>query len=98
MAAIALSLQRTLGDDRWDPRTAEVRAILEDEWRQRNMNRARRVAFAVVLVVQLPLGLLLAALPPLQAVMAMAAVTITVGLATLLALFLYFDRDTADAG
>lgn len=30
--------------------------------------------------------------------MAMAATTITLGLATLIALFLYFDRDVLDAG
>jgi FtsH-binding integral membrane protein len=95
---LALSIQRTLGGDRWDRRNPEVRAIVDDEWRRRNMDRARSVAFAVVLAVQLPLGLLLSSLPPLQAVMAMAAATITLGLATLLGLFLYFDRDLSDAG
>lgn len=93
---LAAGLQRTLGGDRWDPRIPEVRAIVEDEWRQRNMDRARRVAFVVVFAAQLPLGLLLARLPSLQAVMAMAAATITLGMATLLALFLHFDRDAAD--
>jgi hypothetical protein len=97
-AAIALGLQRTLGGERWDPRAPEVRVIVEDEWRRSNMNRARRIAFAVVLGTQVPLGLLLARLPPLQAVMGMAAATITLGLATLIALFLYFDRDAPDAG
>lgn len=95
---LAAGLQRTLGGDHWDPRTPEVRAIVEDEWRRTNMDRARRVAFVVVLGAQLPLGLLLASLPPLRAVMAMAAATITLGLSTLLALFLYLDRDAADAG
>jgi hypothetical protein len=98
MALIAIGLQRTLGGERWDPRLPEVRAIVEDEWRRSNMNRARHAAFAVVLVVQLPLGLVLAGLPSLQALMAMAAATITLGLATLLGLFLYFDRDAADVG
>lgn len=95
---LVAGLQRTLGGDRWDPRTPEARAIVEDEWRRNNMDRARRVAFVVVLGAQLPLGLLLAVLEPLQAVMAMATATVTLGLATLLALFLYFDRDTADEG
>ncbi len=95
---IAVSLQRTLGGERWDPRLPEVRAIVADEWRQRNMDRARRIAFAVVLGAQVPLGLLLAGLPPLRAVMAMATATITLGLATMLGLFLYFDRDAPDAG
>ena len=96
--ALAVGLQRTLGRDRWDPRTPEVRAIVGDEWRRENMDRARRVAFAVVVGAQLPLGLVLASLPPIRAVMAMAAATITLGLATLLGLFLYFDRDAVDAG
>ena len=95
---IALSLQRILGGERWDPRVPEVHAIVEDEWRQRNMDRARRIAFAVVLGAQVPLGLVLSGFPPLRAVMAMATATITLGLATMLALFLYFDRDTLDAG
>jgi hypothetical protein len=42
--------------------------------------------------------LLLARLPLLQAVMAMVAATITLGLSTFIALFLYFDRDVGDAG
>lgn len=96
--ALAVGLQRTLGGDRWDPRVPEVRAIVEDEWRRSNMERARRAAFVVVLASQLPLGLLLESLPTPRAVMAMAAATITLGLATLIALFLYFDRDPADAG
>ena len=96
---LVVGLQQTLGGDRWDSRTPEARAIAGDEWRRSNMDRARRVAFVVVLGAQLPLGLLLTMLlEPLQAVMAMAAATVTLGVATLLALFLYFDRDTADAG
>jgi hypothetical protein len=95
---IAAGLQRTLGGERWDARIPEVRAIVEDEWRRSNMDRARRVAFVVVLVVQLPLALLLESLPSLRAVIAMASATITLGLATLLVVFLYLDRDGADAG
>jgi hypothetical protein len=95
---IAAGLQRTLGGERWDERIPEVRAIVEDEWRRGNMDRARRAAFVVVLAAQLPLALLLGALPPMRAVMAMASATVSLGLATLLALFLYFDRDGADAG
>jgi hypothetical protein len=95
---LAMGLQRTLGGERWDPRTPEVRAIVEDEWRRRNVDRARGVAFVVVLGAQLPMGLLLTSLPPLRAVMAMASGTITLGLSTFLALFLYLDRDADDAG
>jgi FtsH-binding integral membrane protein len=95
---IVVGLQRTLGGERWNTRAPEARAIMEDEWRRSNMERARRVAFVVVLGAQLPLGLLLTRLPSLQAVMAMATATITLGLATLIALFLHFDRDVPDAG
>ena len=96
--AIAVGLQRTLGGDRWDPRSPEARAIADDEFRRDNLNRARRVALVVVLSAQLPLGLLFAALPPQRSTLAMAASTITIGLTTLLAFFLYLDRDPADAG
>jgi carbon starvation protein CstA len=95
---IAAGLQRTLGGERWNPRAPEARAIMEDEWRRSNMERARRVAFVVALGAQLPLGLLLAGLPSLRAVMAMATATLTLGLATLIGLFLYFDRDVPDVG
>lgn len=95
---LAGGLQRTLGGERWDPRAPEARAIADDEWRRSNMDHARRVAFVVVLGAQLPLGLLLAGLPSERALMAMAAATITLGLATLMALFLHLDRDVPDAG
>lgn len=95
---LALWVYRTLGGERWDPKAPEARAIAADEWRRNNMNRARRVALAVVLAAQLPLALGLTFLPPSQAAMTMAATTITLGLATMLALFLHFDRDEADVG
>jgi hypothetical protein len=94
---LAAGLQRTLGGDRWSPRAPEVQAIANDEWRRINMDRARRVAFLVVLAAQIPLGLLLVGLPSHRAVMAMAASTITLGLATLIAIFLHLDRDLPDA-
>lgn len=95
---LAFWAYRTLGGKRWDPKAAEARAIVADEWRRTNMNRARRVALAVVLAAQIPMALVLTFLPPSQALMAMAATTITLGLATTLALFLYFDREEADGG
>lgn len=95
---LTVGLQRTLGGDRWDAHAPEARAIMDDEWRRSNMDRARRIAFGVVLGAQLPLAWLLSRLPSSQAALAMAAATITAGLATLIALFLYLDRDPADAG
>jgi hypothetical protein len=93
-AGVMGGLRATLGGARFDPRSPEVQTILRDEWRQSNMDRARRIAFLTVLGAQLPLGLLLTSLPSLQALMAMAAATTTLGLATLIAVFLLFDRDT----
>jgi hypothetical protein len=94
---VTVGLQRTLGGDRWDARAPEARAIMDDEWRRSNMDRARRIAFGVVLGAQLPLAWLLSRLPASQAALAMAAATVTAGLATFIALFLYYDRDAADA-
>ncbi|CAN5359997.1 hypothetical protein BH23GEM2_BH23GEM2_15580 [soil metagenome] len=93
IVVVAAALVGTLRGDRWDPRAPEAQAIMNDEWRRANMDRARQVAFAVVLVAQVPLALLFSRLSALQAVMAMAVSTMTVGMSLLLALFLYFDRD-----
>ena len=60
------------------------------------MHRASRVALIVVLMAQYPLVLLfefVMQLPPPRGAFAMAASTITLGLATLMALFLFFDRE-----
>ncbi len=94
-----VTLQRTtLRGGRWRPDVAEVRTIMDDEWRRVNLNRAMRFAFTGVLILQVPLGLTLAHLPALRAVIAMATATTTVGMTTLISLFLYFDRETRDAG
>jgi hypothetical protein len=94
---VAAALVGTLRGDWWDPRAPEAQAIVQDEWRRANMDRARRVAFAVVLVAQVPLALLFSRLPSPQGLMAMAVSSMTLGMSVLLALFLYFDRD-ADGG
>ena len=81
---------------RWDPRSPEAQAILNDELRQTSLNRSSRAALIVVLVSQLPLGLLfgmLAQLPATRTALAMAEATITLGMATLISLFLFFDRE-----
>lgn len=95
---LIVGLQRTLGGDRWEANAPEARAIMDDEWRRSNMERARRIAFGLVMGAQLPLAWLLVRLPSSQAALAMAAATMTAGLATLIALFLYFDRAADDAG
>lgn len=102
MLAVAISIavvvlqQSTLRGDRWNPDAPEARAIAQDEWRRKNFDRATRVAFVVVLAAQLPLGLLLARLPSLRAVMAMAAATATLGMATFIAFYLVLSREGRD--
>jgi hypothetical protein len=94
--AIAVLQRTTLRGDRWRPDAPEAQAILQDEWRRTSMDRALRAAFIVVLVAQAPLGLSLAHLPALRAVMAMAVATSVLGITTLLALFLFFGREAGD--
>ena len=72
-----------------------MKAVLSDEWRQASLTRALRITFVVVLLAQVPQAFLFLGLTPLRAVMAMAVMTITVALATLITLFLVFDRDMA---
>lgn len=91
-------LVTTLRGDRWDPNAPEARVILEDEWRRANMSRALRGAFVVVVAAQAPLGLWLSRLPAPRGALAMATATMTLGLATLSALFLFFDREGRDDG
>lgn len=90
------AVQSSLRGRRWKPESPEVRTILQDEFRKANMDRAFRIAFIVLLAAQWPLALLLGVttrLPAIRLVMAMAAGSITVGLLTLITLFLYFDRE-----
>jgi hypothetical protein len=83
----------SIGGVRLNPKSAEVQAVLGDEWRQVNLTRAMRVAFFVVLIAQVPQAFLFLRLPVLRAVMGMAVATITVAMTTLITLFLMFDRD-----
>lgn len=77
----------------WDPKGREMKKIQHDEFRQMNLSRAQRAALIAVLVLQIPLGLLFSHLPGMRAVLAMGTTTITLAMATLIALFLFFDRD-----
>jgi hypothetical protein len=92
IALIASALQWTLRGDRWDPASAEARAVLEDEWRQVNLARAARWALGAVLAAQVPLALWLGALPAPRGVLAQAVATMTLGMAALLGLYLFFQR------
>ena len=93
---LGIALRATLRGRRFDPRSPEAKAILNDELRQVSLNRASRAALIVVLIAQLPLGLLLgmlAQLPAARTALAMAEATITLGMATFISLFLFFDRE-----
>ena len=93
---LVVALRSTLRGRRWDPRSPEAKAILNDELRQTSLNRSSRAALIVVLVAQLPLELLFGVLVQLSATrtaLAMAEATITLGLATLVSFFLFFDRE-----
>src|SRR5689334_7402137 len=67
------ALQTSLGRNRWNPNAPEVKAILSDEWRRTNLDRAMKIAFIVILATQLPLGwlfgVMLAQLSVLRAVL-----------------------------
>lgn len=95
---VAGMLVATLRGNRWNPKAPEARAILEDEWRQSNLNRAIRAAFALVLAAQVPLGLWLSSVPSPRGILALATTTMTLGLAVLSGFFLYLDRETNDGG
>jgi hypothetical protein len=87
-----------VGGRRIDPRSPEVQAAIQDEWRRTNMFRAARVALIVVLIGQCPLGLAFAfltqaRLDPAHVAGGMAASTIVLGIVTTIILFLYFDRE-----
>jgi hypothetical protein len=77
----------------WDSKGLGMKKIQHDEFRQLNLARAQRAALITALVLQLPLGLLFAHLPGMRAVMAMGVTTITLAIATLIASFLFFDRE-----
>jgi hypothetical protein len=75
------------------PRPAEL-AVVNDELRQANLRRAERVALIVILVAQFPLmALALSSLAAAAAVTVMGVTTVTLGMVTLIASFLFFDRE-----
>ena len=93
---LGAALRATLRGKSWDPRSPEAKAILNDELRQDSMNRSSRAALIAVLVAQLPLSLLFGTLAQASATrtaLAMAEATITLGMATFIALFLFLDRE-----
>lgn len=80
----------------WDPNSREVKMLQQDEFRRANLSRAQRATLIIVLVLQIPLGLLFAHLPATRAVTAMGLTTIMLGMVVLIALFLFFDRELSN--
>lgn len=95
VVVIAVLVQLAIRSRRWAPKSPEVEVAMQDEWQRTNMNRASRTAFVVLLVAQWPLGITLGFLdvPAPRGAMAMAMATVTLGLATQLAAFLFLDRE-----
>jgi hypothetical protein len=96
MAVVGVLLLLNRGKRPLRPDDPAVRMLLGDEFRQANLGRAQRLALIVVLVAQVPFGLLLSSLTAAAAaaaVMVMAILTITLGMVTLITSFLFFDRE-----
>ena len=92
-AILAGSLMTFQRRNRFTPDSPEVKAVMKDELRRANMDRARAFALVVILLVQVPMALLLSHWPSLAAVLAMAVSTIIVAMSSLIVFFLVFDRD-----
>jgi hypothetical protein len=75
------------------PDAPEIKRLQRDEWYRASMSRASRGALVVVLAAQVPLALLLIHLPTVRAVWEMVGLTVTLGMAAQIALFLFFDRE-----
>lgn len=80
----------------WNRDSPEVKMVMEEELRRTNMLRASRFTLIAVLAIQWPMAMAFSTITWLRGermAMVMAASTITLGLITLIALFLIFDRE-----
>ncbi len=72
---------------------AEVKVILNDDFRRANLLRAQRIALVLILIAQVPLGVLFMRVQPTRAVIGMGGTTIALGVSAVILLFLFFDRE-----
>lgn len=93
IAVLASSLITFQRRHRFTPDSPEVNAVMKDELRRANMDRARAAAFVIILLVQVPMALFLSRWPSFAALLAMAVATITIAMSSLIVFFLAFDRD-----
>ena len=71
----------------------EARVLLNDDFRRANLLRAQRVALILILIAQLPLGLLFMRVQTTRAVLGMGGTTVALGASAVILLFLFFDRE-----
>jgi hypothetical protein len=88
-----LWLQLSLKGNRYSLKDPDVKAIIKDEYRRLSFDRSLRVAFLVVMVVQIPLARLLSLRPSADSLYHMATFTFFIGFISLIAAFLVFERD-----
>ena len=86
------ALQASLKGKRFTTHDPDVRAVLQDEFRRANLNKAFRCAFFTVFILQVPLGLAVWNHPTHVALYFMGGFTVLLGVMALMAFFLYFDR------
>lgn len=72
---------------------AEVKVVLNDDFRRANLLRAQRIALVLILIAQVPLGLLFMRVETPRAVIGMGGTTIALGVSAVILLFLFFDRE-----
>jgi signal transduction histidine kinase len=72
---------------------AEVKVVLNDDFRRANLLRAQRIALGLILIAQVPLGLLFMHVQTTRAVIGMGGTTIAFGVSAVILLFLFFDRE-----
>jgi hypothetical protein len=90
---IAVAAQRSwMGGRTWNPKAPEVEAVMNDEFRRMNMDRARSISLVVTLIAQVPMALAIITVHSAHAALAMAGATITLAMATLIITFLFLDR------
>ena len=91
LAFLALRLTRDGRKLRAD--APESKVVVNDEFRRANLLRAQRAALILVLIAQVPLGLLFMRVPATLAVLGMGGTTMALAMSAVILLFLFFDRE-----
>jgi hypothetical protein len=89
---VLVALQASLKGKGFAKNDPDVRAVMEDEFRRANLNKAFRCAFFTVFIIQVPLGLAVWNHPTHVALYFMGGFTVLLGVMALMAFFLFFDR------